>query len=153
MSVGALSLILKASENLKACLVAIGTKKHLPTADILFLEGDENAGVFLVARGKVCLSMENMPKLDRLFASGSLLGLPSSFTGQPYTLTATAMTEAAAVHVEREDFLRLMLERPDLCREATEILGREMTFVQSALVERRKQTPARETKGGDVAAL
>jgi CRP-like cAMP-binding protein len=114
MSVGAQSLILKASENLKACLVEIGTKKHLPTTDILFLEDDENAGVFLVVRGKVCLSMESMPKLDRLFASGSLLGLPSSFTGRPYTLTATAMTEAAAVHVTRKDFLCLMLKRPDL---------------------------------------
>jgi len=153
MSVGAQSLILKASESLNACLVEIGTKKYLPTAEILFLEDDDNAGVFLVVRGKVCLSMKGMPKLDRLVASGSLLGLPSSFTGRPYTLTATAMTEAAAVHVARKDFLRLMLKRPDLCREATEILGREMTFIQSALKERRRQTASAGIYSSNVAVV
>jgi CRP-like cAMP-binding protein len=70
------------------------------------------------------MSVRSLPRLDRLFGSGSVLGLPSSFTGRPYTLTATAITEADVVHVAREDFLLLMLERPDLCREATEMLGR-----------------------------
>jgi len=32
-----------------------------------------------------------------------------------------------------------MRERPDLCREATDMLGRELTFIQSALAERRRQ--------------
>ena len=133
MSVGAQSLILKASENLNACLVEIGKRKHLPATDILFREDGDNAGVFLVVGGTVCMSVKGLPGLDRVFGSGSLLGLPSSFTGRPYTLTATAITEADVVHVPRENFLLLMLQRPDLCREATEILGREMTFIQSAL--------------------
>ena len=80
-----------------------------------------------------------------------MLGLPSSFTGRPYTLTA--ITEADVVHVAREDFLLLMLERPDLCREATEILGREMTFIHSALAERQRQATSTRTSSGDVAAV
>jgi len=145
MREGAPSLILKASEDLNACLVLIGKKEHLRAADILFREDGDNAGVFVVVGGTVCMSVKGLPGLDRLFGSGSVLGLPSSFTGRPYTLTATAITEADVVHVTQEDFLHLMLERPDLCREATEILGREMTFIQSALMERRRQTDARET--------
>ena len=43
------------------------------------------------------------------------------------------------VHLPREEFLQLMRERPDLCREATDMLGREVTFIQSALAERCRQ--------------
>jgi hypothetical protein len=48
--------------------------------------------------------MKSMPRLDRLLGSGSLLGLPSSFTGRPYSLTATAVTGADVVHVAQGDF-------------------------------------------------
>ncbi|MGB9255292.1 MAG: Crp/Fnr family transcriptional regulator [Candidatus Korobacteraceae bacterium] len=145
MSAGEQSLILKASDLLKACLAEIGKKKHLSAADILFYEDGDNVGVFLVAGGRVRMSVKSLPRLDRLFGSGSLLGLPSTFIKRPYTLTATAITEADVVHVAREDFLHLMFERPDLCREAMEILGREITFIQSALAERRRHTPPRES--------
>jgi len=140
MSVGEQSTILEASDVLKACLVETGTKMHFSETSTLFCEAGENAGVFLVVGGTVRMSVKNLPGLDRLFGSGSVLGLPSTFTGRPYTLTATAITDGDVVHVLREDFLRLMFERPDLCCEATEILGREMTFIQSALAERQKQS-------------
>jgi len=80
-----------------------------------------------------------MPKLDRVFSAGSLLGLPASFTGHPYSLTAVTLTQSEVVNVPQEEFLQLMREHPDLCREATDMLGRELTFVQSALAERRRQ--------------
>jgi len=31
-----------------------------------------------------------------------------------------------------------MTGRPDLCREATDMLSREVTFIQAALAERRR---------------
>jgi CRP-like cAMP-binding protein len=99
------------------------------------------------------MSVKRLPRLDRLFGSGSLLGLPSSFTGRPDTLTATATTETGVMHVSRGDFLLLMLERPDLCGEATEMLGREMTFIQAALAERLRQTASARTPGGDVVVV
>jgi hypothetical protein len=46
-----------------------------------------------------------------------------------------------------------MRERPDLCGEATRMLGREMTFIQSALAERLRQAASAKTPGGDVAVL
>jgi hypothetical protein len=90
MSVGAQSLILKASDALKACLVQAGKKGSFPATNTLFREDGDNPGVFLVVKGKVCLSMKSMPRLDRLFGSGSLLGLPFRLTGRPYSLTAIA---------------------------------------------------------------
>jgi CRP-like cAMP-binding protein len=68
-----------------------------------------------------------------------VLGLPSTFTGHPYSLTATAVTTVEVMYVPQEAFVRLMRERPELCREATEMLGREVTFIRSALAERRRE--------------
>jgi len=153
MKVSAQSLILKASDDLKARLVEVGQEGYFPATSTLFREQDDNTGVFLVIKGKVCLSMSSMPMLNRLFGSGSLLGLPSTFTGRPYSLTATAITEADVLHLAPGDFLRLMLERSELCREAMEMLGREMSFIQSALAERRKQVASSRNYGGEVAVL
>ena len=138
-SVGVKSNILKVSDELKACLELAGRKRGLPAARVLFREGGESAGVFLVCKGKVLMGMRNMPELDRVFSGGSLLGLPATFTGHAYSLTAVAGVQSAMVHLPREGFLQLMRERPDLCREATDMLGRELTFIKSALAERRRQ--------------
>lgn len=42
------------------------------------------------------------------------------------------------IQVDQNAFLDLMRARPDLCRECTDMLGREVTFIQAALAERRK---------------
>ena len=134
---------LTVSDELKKTLETLGRTERFSSTQELFREDSGNAGVFLVLSGKVCLSVKGVPKLDRFFSSGAVLGLPSTFTGHVYSLTATALADSNTVRVPQEEFLHLMRERPDLCREATEILGREVTFIQSALAERRKQMVSR----------
>ena len=134
--------ILRASEKLRSSLEALCSKRQCPSAHVLFREDGNSEGVFLVCKGKVRMSVKNLPKLNRDFGVGSLLGLPSTFTGHPYSLTAVTLAESEIAHVPREPFLDLMRERPDLCREATDMLGREVTFIQSALAQRRRQLAA-----------
>lgn len=138
------SNILKASPELKTALEVASCKEHFSPSQRLFQEDGSNVGVFLVTKGKVRMSVQDLPKLDRTFAAGSLLGLPSTFTSHPYSLTATAVTEVEALHVSQEDFLRIMKEQPELCREAMDMLGREVSFIQAALSERRKQLAAKK---------
>ena len=137
--VGAKTNILKASEKLRNSLEAAGRKQQCPCAYVLFREDDHSKGVFLVRKGKVRMSVNNLPNLDRDFGPGSLLGLPSTFTGHSYSLTAATLAESEVVHVQREKFLELMREQPELCREATDMLGREVTFIHTALAQRRRQ--------------
>ena len=125
-SVGAKRNILRVSAKLKAGLEAAGPKRDFPPAHVFFREDSESLGVFLVCKGRVRMGVRNMPRLDRVFPAGSLLGLPSTFTGRPYSLTAVAVVPSVTVHIPREKFLQLMRERPDLCREATDMLGREL---------------------------
>lgn len=138
-NVGSKTNILRVSGQLKKSLVTAGVVKQVPSKQPLFLEDQENQGVYLVLKGKVCLSVKDLQKLDRVFSSGSLLGVPATFTGHTYSLAAVALTDAEVIHVNRDAFLDLMRQQPELCREATDMLSKEVTFIQSALAERRRQ--------------
>ena len=137
-NVGKKSNILKVSTKLKKSLAAAGVVERYTSQDQVFEVDQENRGVYLVLKGKVCLSVQDLAKLDRVFAPGSLLGVPSTFTGHPYRLAAVAVTDAEVLHVDRKAFLDLMTEQPELCREATDMLSREVSFIQAALAERRR---------------
>lgn len=137
-NVGFDTKMLKVSPKLKKALDGLGKREQFDSKQCLFDVDQENTGVFLIAKGKVCLWVKDYPKLDRVFASGSLLGVPATFTGHSYSLGATAVTAADIVHVDRKAFLDLMSEQPELCREATDMLSREVTFIQAALAERRR---------------
>jgi len=134
--------ILKASKELQSNLEAVGRSQRYPTTRVLFHEDDNSVGVYLVRSGTVRMGVRGLPHLDRDFAAGSLLGLPATFTGRPYALTAVTLSPCEIVHVSRERFLELMREQPKLCRQATDMLGREVTFIQSALAERHRQLAA-----------
>jgi CRP-like cAMP-binding protein len=134
-NVGPGSNILNAPADLKSSLEALGQAEQIPAGGVLFNTGDENLGVFLVRKGKVCLRVEGLPRLDRVFPAGSLLGLPATFTGNEYSLTAIAVTNSEVMRITRDDFLRLMREQPVLCRQATEMLSREVCFIQAAVTQ------------------
>jgi CRP-like cAMP-binding protein len=116
-----------------------GVVERYRSQHYLFREDQNSQGVFLVLKGKVCMSLKDLDKLDRIFSAGSLLGIPATFTGHPYSLAAVAVTDAEVAHVERQAFLDLMTHQTELCREATDMLSREVTFIQAALARRRRQ--------------
>ena len=138
--------MLKASSKLKKSLVTAGTVERFPSKAVLFEVDEENRGVYLVLKGKVCLSVKDFHKLDRTFSAGSLLGVPATYTGHSYSLAAEAVTDAEVLHVDRQQFLDLMSQQPELCRETTDMLSREVTFIQAALAERRRE---KSTVGAD----
>jgi CRP-like cAMP-binding protein len=137
--VGRLCKTLATSKDLAEALKVACHIRHFEAESALFHEGEANNGVFLVCDGVARLRVPGARQLDRLFSKGSVLGLPSTFTGNPYSLTATCITDCDVVHMNKEDFLQLMNERPDLCREATSILSAEVAFILSALGKRRRK--------------
>lgn len=137
-TVGTKPNILKVSAKLKKALLDAGALEQFPPRACLFDVDQENLGVYLVIKGKVRLYVRDYPRLDRVFPSGSLLGVPATFTCHPYSLGATAETAAEVLHVGQKAFLDLMTQQPELCREATDLLSREVTFIQAALAERRR---------------
>jgi CRP-like cAMP-binding protein len=130
--------MLRVSKKLKQSLTDAGIVEQFPSKAVLFEVDEENRGVYLVLKGKVCLSVKDFHKLDRTFSAGSLLGVPATYTGHSYSLAAEAVTDAEVLHVERKAFLDLMSQQPELCRETTDMLSREVSFIQAALAERRR---------------
>src|SRR3974390_3105942 len=128
---------LEVPAELACALRTIGQPEHFKAARTLFCAGDDNAGIFLVCKGEIRLSVPGLPNLDRVFAKPSLLGLPSTFTGDPYRLDGVAMTDSEIIYVQRQRFLDLMRARPSLCRKAMILLSREEAFILSALRKRR----------------
>jgi CRP-like cAMP-binding protein len=89
--------------------------------------------------------VDGLPHLDRLFSPGSVLGLPSTFTGSPYSLTAMTLADSEIVHVPRGYFLKLIGRDVSLCREAIDILSRELSFIQAAVPQRDKRERLKKT--------
>ena len=137
---------LKVTREFQSILESAGCKLHCPPAQVLFKEGAVARGVFLVSRGEVMMGLRHVPRLDRRFSAGSLIGLPSTFSGRPYSLSAITVSEADVVYVARDDFLLLMWERPDLCREAADILGRQVIFIRTALGGQPTEQPRRQSR-------
>ena len=129
--VGRLCKTLLASESLQDALTRVAKPKHFPSQSVLFQVGDKNAGLFFVRGGTVCLHVPDAPQFARVMSSGSVLGLPSTFGGGPYSLTAECITGCEVVHIRKKKLLNLMSTRPDLCQEVTDMLSRELTFILS----------------------
>ena len=136
--VGKASRTLKGSTTLCKSLTALASSKAYATGRYLFKADDDNCGIFLIRKGKVTLRVEGAPNLERVFSTGSVLGLPSTFADKPYSLTAKVLADAEVVNVPQKDFLEFMRRNPALCREANEMLSRELSFIHAALAQRKK---------------
>src|ERR1039458_4879636 len=50
----------------------------------------------------------------------------------------TAASNAVVLRVARKEFLGLMREQPELCQQATDMLSREVSFIQAAVGQRMR---------------
>ena len=108
-----------------------------PVDGILFREGDPPTKLYLLRKGKVTLTMHSADReVMRVRAgAGSLIGLPAVVSNEPYSLTATASTDAEILQIGPEEFCRLVESRPGLCVEALKILAAEIRSVRKALAD------------------
>ena len=109
----------------------------VPADGILFREGAAPNGVFFVRSGSVTLTMRLASrKVQRARAeAGSLLGLPSTVSGKPYSMSAKACSGAEIEHLSRDSYRELMQSRPDLSINVVKILANEVRAVRQALAE------------------
>lgn len=98
-----------------------------PKGAVLFLEGQEARGVFVVCSGKVKLSMtsgEGRTLIVRVAECGDVIGLAGVVSGEPYNLTAETQSPAQLNFVRQGDFLALMRGHVDVALRVARELGR-----------------------------
>jgi CRP/FNR family transcriptional regulator, cyclic AMP receptor protein len=95
---------------------------------ILFMEGEEAAGVYIVCEGRVKLlttNSEGKTLIFKIAKPGEILGLNAALTGTPHEITAETLQPAQLAYVSREDFLRFIRENSDACLQVAQHLGRD----------------------------
>jgi len=112
----------------KALETLASTRREQPDA-VLFREGDPVRGVYLIRRGSVVLSLEG--HRQRRAGHGWILGLPATFSGEPYSLTAKTLESCEFAFIPREKVIEFVRLNPAVGVHLLEILAAEISAVRS----------------------
>jgi CRP/FNR family transcriptional regulator len=115
--------------------------------DRLFEAGEPAESFFLVVAGEVKLSSATPSGREcvvEVIRSGETFALVSVLDGEPYPVTATALTDCGVVRIPRAPFLRLLARRPELSARTTHEVAQRMKRFRLRLEEISTRTvPAR----------
>ncbi|MGH9513331.1 MAG: Crp/Fnr family transcriptional regulator [Terriglobales bacterium] len=98
-----------------------------PKAAMLFVEGQQPRGVFVLCAGKVKLSTssrEGKTIITKLSEPGDLLGLNATVSNRPYEVTAQMVEPGQANFIARDAFLQFLREHGEVAVRVAEQLSR-----------------------------
>ena len=98
-----------------------------PKGAMLFIEGQQPRGVFVLCAGKAKLSTssrEGKTIITKLSESGDVLGLNSVVSNRPYEVTAEMMEPGQANFIPRESFLHMLKDFPEVAVRVAQQLSR-----------------------------
>lgn len=110
-----------------AAMDAISSSATYPKDAILFVEGQDPRGVFVICNGRVKLSTtsaDGKSIIARIAEAGEVVGLAGTLSGKPYELTAEAMEPLQANFISRDAFLHFLKEHGEAAVRVAEILSR-----------------------------
>jgi CRP-like cAMP-binding protein len=95
----------------------------------LFRAGEPAKGVFLIRSGQVRLSLGEAPSVypSRVLGPGNVIGLPASFSGEPYSLTANTEKDCCVDFIPRSRLISLFRENPEVSYEIVRVLSEEIS--------------------------
>jgi len=103
------------------------TQREQPNT-VLFRRGEPARGVYLIRRGSVDLSLDD--RRHRKAGHGWILGLPATFSGEPYSLTAKTLESCEFAFIPREKVIEFVRLNPALGVHLLEILATEISAVR-----------------------
>ena len=109
-----------------AGLDAISSLATYPKGAILFVEGQEPRGVFVICNGRVKLfasSAGGKSLILRIADPGELIGLPGTISGKPYEVTAEAQEPIQANFIPRKPFLEFLRAHGEVALRVAETLS------------------------------
>ena len=98
-----------------------------PKGTMLFIEGQQPRGVFVLCAGKAKLSTssrEGKTIITKISDSGDILGLNAVISNRPYEVTAEMMEPGQANFIPRDSFLQLLKDNPEVAARVYEQLSR-----------------------------
>jgi CRP/FNR family cyclic AMP-dependent transcriptional regulator len=98
-----------------------------PKSAVLFIEGQQPRGVFVLCAGKVKLSTsssEGKTLITKISAAGDVLGLNATVSNHPYEVTAEMIEPGQANFIPRDALLRFLREHGEVALRVAEQLSR-----------------------------
>jgi CRP/FNR family cyclic AMP-dependent transcriptional regulator len=108
-----------------AGLDSISSSATYPKGAVLFVEGQEPRGAFIICNGRVKLtanSADGRSLILRIADPGEVVGLPATISGRPYELTAEALEPIQVNFIPRHEFLQYLREHGEAALRAAEML-------------------------------
>lgn len=113
------------SQKALAGLDAISATATYPKGAVLFVEGQEARGAFVICNGRVKLSASSAHGKSiilRIAEAGEIVGLPGSISGKPYEVTAEALEPIQANFIRRDELMRFLREHGEAALRVAEML-------------------------------
>ena len=121
--------------------------KTVEKGEMIFLEGDEGKGFFIVAEGLVKVfksSSEGKEQILHILGPGEPIGEVAVFAGRSFPANALALSKSRLLYLPRKDFTDLITRNPSLAMNMLAVLSmrlRQFTVQVESLA--LKEVPGR----------
>lgn len=108
------------------------THQRRPPGELLFMEGNEPTGIYILHSGIVELffaARDRNAKRLRIAEPGHILGLSAVVTHRSQDCSAITLTECEVGFIDRDEFLQALEEKPDVWFSILAILSRDVNAV------------------------
>jgi CRP/FNR family transcriptional regulator, dissimilatory nitrate respiration regulator len=112
----------------------IAVDKHFNKGDVIFYDGDEGIGFYLVVAGNVNvykLSPEGKEQILHIVKEGDTIGAVPIFSGKSFPANARAISKSHLLFFDRKKFIQLITNKPSLTMNILALLSmrlREFTI-------------------------
>lgn len=106
------------------------TTKSYPRGAVLFAEGQQSRGVYVLSEGRAKISIgssEGKTLVLRIAHPGDLLGVNAALTGEPYSATAETIERCRVDFISRQDLLKLLERDKKACLIVAHTLGHTLS--------------------------
>ena len=137
----------RVSPDIYNALQAVATPMFKAKESTLFQAGQPADGAFLVRSGRIRMSLDHSPLYPaRCMGPGSIIGLPATFSGEPYSLTAKAERNCRLDFIPRERLLDLLRCNPEVGFQVVRILSEEIFQMRKAAKQMPQMTKSRRNR-------
>jgi CRP/FNR family cyclic AMP-dependent transcriptional regulator len=104
-----------------------------PKGSLLFVEGEQPRGVFIICSGRVKLttsSTEGRTLIVKIAEEGEVLGASATILGKAYEVSAETIEPAQVNFIKRDDFLKFLNTSPEACMHTAQQLSEKYHSAQ-----------------------
>ncbi len=119
---------------------------HVKKGQVIFQEGSRAQGLYCINDGKIKLSKtgdEGKDHIVQLVKEGDIIGYNAVLSGEPYSLTATAIEDSKICFVPKSFFFQVVESNGNLSLQIMKLLSSSLKSTQKNLTD-IAQKPVRE---------